>query len=304
MSRIVIAVITRARSEALRRSLSALAAQNVPEGAELTLLVVENGDDGLAAGIAAEVAPEARVVVEPRLGIPHARNRAVEEALSLGAQWLAFVDDDEVAPPGWISALRDGAVAGGHDLAGGPVRPVPGADAGPREAEVAAWLARRAAVRDARRASGTGRLDLPTNNWIVRLAALERAGLRFDDKLLMTGGSDTDLSRRAQAAGLKLGWVPAAELTDEWPASRLRAGYIFRRARSQTLAKAALSPRRRSAHLMAAFLRGAGGGLRVLLWPLARGPALDGVRSLGIAAGHASAAFGAESRLYETTDGR
>ena len=46
-----------------------------------------------------------RYVVEPRPGLSRARNRALAEA---DADIVAWLDDDEVADPGWIAWLRHG----------------------------------------------------------------------------------------------------------------------------------------------------------------------------------------------------
>src|SRR3954462_3001665 len=64
-----------------------------------------------------QVPPEALTVVvsgredpahlsEPRPGLSHARNRALEWAAGAGADVLAFVDDDALVDPGWYDALR------------------------------------------------------------------------------------------------------------------------------------------------------------------------------------------------------
>src|SRR3954464_11536071 len=42
---------------------------------------------------------------EPRPGLSHARNRALEWAAGAGADVLAFVDDDALVDPGWYDAL-------------------------------------------------------------------------------------------------------------------------------------------------------------------------------------------------------
>jgi glycosyltransferase involved in cell wall biosynthesis len=107
----------------LHDCLTALAAQ-LEDPADL--VVVASGSDpalqpALAEAIAAS-APGARLVREPRSGLSRARNRALAECAD--GDVLAYVDDDVVAPPGWLAALRAGWSAGGGDLVclGGPVR--------------------------------------------------------------------------------------------------------------------------------------------------------------------------------------
>ena len=62
---------------------------------------------------------------EPRPGLSHARNRALDWAAAAGAGALAFVDDDAVADPGWYEALSRRWDDAPSDVAciGGPIRP-------------------------------------------------------------------------------------------------------------------------------------------------------------------------------------
>lgn len=64
-------------------------------------------------------------LVEPRPGLSHARNRALEWAAESGAGVLAFVDDDAIAQPGWFDALARHWAEAPPEVAciGGPIRP-------------------------------------------------------------------------------------------------------------------------------------------------------------------------------------
>src|SRR4051812_25424416 len=83
-----------------------------------------------------QVPPEALSVVvsgredpahlsEPRPGLSHARNRALEWAAGAGTDVLAFIDDDALVDPGWYDALRARWDEAPADLAciGGPNPP-------------------------------------------------------------------------------------------------------------------------------------------------------------------------------------
>src|SRR3954447_23124795 len=62
---------------------------------------------------------------EPRPGLSHARNRALAWAAEVGADALAFVDDDAVVDPAWYETLRARWDEAPGDVAciGGPIRP-------------------------------------------------------------------------------------------------------------------------------------------------------------------------------------
>ena len=69
--------------------------------------------------------PREGALHEPRPGLSHARNRALEWAAEGGAQALAYVDDDAVADPGWYDALARRWAEAPAEVAciGGPIRP-------------------------------------------------------------------------------------------------------------------------------------------------------------------------------------
>src|SRR3954453_5478277 len=104
-----VAVCTNRSPDAVAEALEALRAQ-VPAEA----LVV------IASGRQDPVFPS-----EPRPGLSHARNRALAWAAEVGADVLAFVDDDAVVDPGWYDALRARWDEAPAEVAciGGPIRP-------------------------------------------------------------------------------------------------------------------------------------------------------------------------------------
>ncbi|MDV7142728.1 glycosyltransferase [Tropicimonas sp. TH_r6] len=308
--RIVVATVTRNRPVMLGRLLDSLARITPPEDTELDFIVVENAETLSLAPPAATLPGPLHLLNEPELGIPFARNRALDSALEMGADWLVFVDDDETVRPDWLAELHAGAVRAGADLAAGPVVPVAPDGALTRsEQAMMDYYTRMAEERQTRMAAQMAPRDLPTNNWICRLAAAREVGLRFDEALRMTGGSDTRLSRQAVEAGLRTGWIAAAVVEEEMPRARLTAGYLFRRAKSQTLAKIEFEYRAKGKPILGKALfhilaKGGGGALRWLAGLVTGSDTrLRGVRSLGVAAGWAQAALGGRSRLYDRVIG-
>lgn len=71
-----------------------------------SVLVVDNLPDGRARAVVERHRAEFRwplhFVEEPERGIAQARNRAVTEAMALGAEWIAFIDDDDLPRPDWL----------------------------------------------------------------------------------------------------------------------------------------------------------------------------------------------------------
>ena len=107
---LTIAICTHNGAERLRRLLSSVAElprEDVRRLPSVAVLVVDNAppnDDTRAAVAEATVGEgvEVRCVVEPRVGLDFARNRAVAE---VAGGWIAFVDDDVTLDRGWLAGL-------------------------------------------------------------------------------------------------------------------------------------------------------------------------------------------------------
>ncbi|RBY75285.1 hypothetical protein DQ238_19860 [Geodermatophilus sp. TF02-6] len=121
-SRASVVLCTRERPEALAACLESLTAQDHPDFA---VWVVDNAP---ATSTTKDVVDsftgrlDIRYVVEPRPGLSRARNRALREPLE--GDVVAWIDDDEVADPMWLSELtRAMAERPGADAVSGLVVP-------------------------------------------------------------------------------------------------------------------------------------------------------------------------------------
>ncbi|MBW8735139.1 MAG: glycosyltransferase family 2 protein, partial [Asticcacaulis sp.] len=110
------------RSDGLDRAMASVLIQTALSDTPLSIIVCDNSPEASAraqvAALAA-IAPIAIIYVhEPRTGVANARNAAVE---ACDAEFIAFLDDDEEAPAGWLSALLATQAAFGADVVFGPV---------------------------------------------------------------------------------------------------------------------------------------------------------------------------------------
>ena len=64
-----------------------------------------------------------------------------------------------------------------------------------------------------------------TNNALVRVAAVNRLGLRFDPALALTGGEDSRFFRTLAAEGSRIVYAPRARVRETVPAERATAWY-------------------------------------------------------------------------------
>lgn len=307
---IVVAVLTFRRPDLLDDFLRSYARIALPDGCDVTLLVVDNDASGSGRRTFDQwriSIPSARYVVEPRVGIPVARNRALREALAAGADALCFIDDDEVPERDWLVELVRVWQQTGADLVGGPVGVAPPPpDATRRQRLMNASLAARAVRKfrmTAKAAARGGRYTIVTNNWLCDLRWQQSVGLRFDENLLMTGGSDTAFCRAAVAMGCRKAWAADAVVHETIPADRLTARYQLHRGASQSITHFHMTHDRVTPAVVAVTVAMAAIravlGVVLLAIPLhGRGSLAIAIRSIGWAAGRIQAIRGRRSTLY------
>lgn len=314
-TRVAIGVITRKRPTSFGQLLGSFVGLSIPAEVEPVYLVVENEEKptlGEAVGsFRGQIGgAEVHYEHEPKLGIPRARNRVLDLACGQGCDLLAFIDDDERADEHWLIELYGELKRRGLDLVGGPVR----TGSCPEEAsavERAIWRGvvhrgeRIEAAAGRRHRRGTDdRVTIVTSNWLVALDFVRRHGLRFDEGLGFSGGSDTLFYRQARAAGARTGWAPKALVHEYLPRERLRPGYQYRRGRDQAIS----SFRTRHSSLTPWTVIKSAGFIpfktihSTILMTLS---VLDGgrssaraLRALGFAVGRAQALAGRRSRHY------
>jgi glycosyltransferase involved in cell wall biosynthesis len=160
--------------------------------------------------------------VEPERGVSAARNCLVAIAGRLGAEFVAFVDDDEWAEPAWLvnlvrTARRCNAVA-----VGGPVLPE-------YDDEVPRWI-RKGRFFDCPRYPNGQEVRLSsTADLLVRRARLARLDGPFDRRFDLTGGEDSHMLNRLLRRRARMVWADKAVVHERVPASRGNVRWILER---------------------------------------------------------------------------
>ncbi|WP_198666001.1 glycosyltransferase family 2 protein [Tropicimonas sp. IMCC34043] len=307
---IAVGAITRRRPKMFGDLLDSFARMRRPDGARLIFVFAENdtefGVTDQIEAFRAQVPEDVRLELEPRPGIPMGRNKVLDMALEAGADFLTFVDDDEVVTEDWLVELIAGVEARALDLAGAPVQLIApeGAMTGWNEA-VLKHLQYRSdrRNRDRRRmvADGTeGEMNIYTNNWCLRLATQRRLGVRFDEALQYTGGSDTRFSLDMKAAGGRIGWVPDAVVEEPTPQKRLTLTYHYKRARDQATNAVILNRKDPVRSVLQGVMRIVDAILLVIAFPVTGKYGIaKAAHKLGIAMGRFRGVFGATSSHYD-----
>jgi len=209
----------------LRRSLASLRRQDLGAGLpRMKLVLIDNNPQPTTRPIYDDLfggqGPDGFVHC-PRPGIPMARNAALEAALCAGAEYIAFLDDDEVAPPHWLRSIVQALEDSGADAVQGGVGTLP--LSGDALAACAAMALRKPACEEVE--------SLATCNVLFKSRLVEPPlALRFDETMQFTGGSDREFFMRAHKRGAKLVRVHGAEVFEEIPESRRSLGYQASRA--------------------------------------------------------------------------
>jgi glycosyltransferase involved in cell wall biosynthesis len=259
-------VPTRHRPGPLARALASLEAQILPSDVAMEVIVVDNSQRGEIAG----------AVHEPRAGVARARNAGLARARG---RWIAFLDDDEEASPGWLAGLLCVAHRTGADAVFGPV--IARAESG-EIGPFARYFSRALPLDDGADVTALSAY-LGTNNSLFRASLLE-GGATFDVALDSTGGEDSLLLERLRRRGARFAYAASAPVIEWTSAQRLTWAYVGRRkfasGQIRVLVQAKAAPRRpeRIAFWMAAGAAQAigAGAAALALAPFSRERALRG----------------------------
>jgi hypothetical protein len=235
-------ICARAFSPALLVALSSVANQTQPQNwAVKSVVVVWNADhrtnveserrleDWATENWAAPFPLE--MVEETHVGIPHARNKALEVAHSKKLGWIAFLDDDCIAYPHWLFKLEQQAHKHNADVIAGGWEIEPAKTFSP-------WLP--ASVfgpkfyqNDGRNIPDGGNLPTAyTRNVVFRRSLAERAPSEhqvFDENLTQSGGSDSLFFYRLLSHGGLAIFAENARVRELYDGERLALTWHVRR---------------------------------------------------------------------------
>ena len=221
-----VVVPTRGRPRSLTRAARSLFAQAGVVPPRIELVIVDNDGarsaEPAAGALAAEAPFPVRYLCEPTPGVASARNAGVAAAR---APLIAFLDDDEEASPGWLTALLQAQKAFDADVVFGPVRGF-APDAPPAyRAYLERFFSRegpqRAQLLDGHYGCGSS---------LVRTAALPDPAAPFSLAQNQIGGEDDMLFQQMRSRGARFAWTPDAWVLEHPEPSRIRLGYALRRA--------------------------------------------------------------------------
>ncbi len=225
-----VALCTWNRCASLRATLARLAQLETAD-VSWEVVVVDNASTDDTAAVLAEAcsALPLRTEREPRLGITHARNRAMKAARG---RWILWLDDDVLVDSGWLRAYER-AVQHYREAAffGGPIQP---RFQGPLPQWLSANMSRLAGVYGIRDLGSVpmelDRFHVPWGaNMAVRADVARRVpydprfGIVGNDRI---GGTETHHLREIVDRGYRGWWVPQARVQHVIGADHLTLSHV------------------------------------------------------------------------------
>lgn len=232
--RLSVAICTWNRAALLERALEQMTRLAVPCEVAWELLIVNNGSTDATDAVIARYGYRLpiRPVREPRRGLSHARNRAVEHAVG---DYLLWTDDDVLVEEEWLCAYAEAFVRSPEAAVfGGPITPL-------FEGTPPAWITRtlpRIGGVFAARDLGVEPLALSVAgdrlpygaNYAVRMA--EQRQLAYDPALgrrgsgALLGSEERELLAQLLESGAEGRWVPGARVRHIIPPERQTVRYL------------------------------------------------------------------------------
>lgn len=226
-TRLVAIGICTFRRPIITRTLQSLAGQTPGPGFRLCIIVADNDDQPSAQPVVEQAAGDlpfpVHYVHAPARNISIARNALLEKATALGAEFLAMIDDDEIASPVWAQSLVSTITASGAEAVLGPVLAL-------YRPEAPAWL-HKARIHDVFPVIlSDGRIHTGySGNVILRLDAPAVRGRRFDLAFGRTGGEDDVFLSGLVRDGGRIEYAPEAIASEDVPVPRESLGFLMRR---------------------------------------------------------------------------
>jgi len=222
MNTVDVCIVSYRRPDFLKDALQSVANQQL-DSLRMRIIVVDNDRDETAR-MAVEtfrnqVMCEVIYDVEPNQNISMARNRAL---IYVRADYLAFLDDDEIAPIDWLVTLLATLKRYDADVVFAPVRGMlpPGA---PKWAKIIPVFQRP------RRTTGTTLKFGGAGNVLLKKDALGLPVQQFDSAYGLSGGEDTDFFFRLYSMGRRMVWCDEALVSEQVPENRLTLKWVLHR---------------------------------------------------------------------------
>jgi glycosyltransferase involved in cell wall biosynthesis len=220
MKKVNIGIITYNRHQGLLKLLNSLNTLVLDADFIINnIVIVDNSIDFNTLTIKKEILETQHSIIlehEKKPGIPFARNKVVQ--LSKEVDFIAFIDDDEVADSNWLLKLCETQKTFQCEVVQGPV--IPRFEHRPKRWHI---------YYRKQRKTGDKLLSMATGCTLISMKVLNQFQEPFNTKLALTGGTDSLLGREIVRGGHDIRWCDEAIVYEYIPKSRTTTKWIVQR---------------------------------------------------------------------------
>lgn len=159
---------------------------------------------------------------EPQKGVTYARNKSVAMA-SNKANFLVFIDDDEVPTTLWLDELLAAQASHAADIVAGPVLPKFEAK------DVPYWITEGGFFAPPKYSTGEILNVAFTNNALVKADFIRKLDVPFDSRFAIKGAEDTFFFMQLRKLGASIIWSQAAIVYEFIPSHRTTLPWLLER---------------------------------------------------------------------------
>ena len=223
---VAVCALTFRRPRGLASLLESLAALDDPgPDYRVRIVIIDNDPEQSARhaveGAATSMPWEIVYAAEDRRGIPFGRNRAV--TMAGDADFVAFLDDDEIACREWLAELLRVQRSTAADVVTGTVLPA-------FETDPPTWMVEGGFFERGRYPTGHRLGYARTSNVLIAAPVIAAAGpAPFAEAFALNGGDDTHFFMRANDQGFSIVWADDAVVHETVPPTRLSARWLLMR---------------------------------------------------------------------------
>lgn len=203
ITKIIIACCTYKRAKKLERLLNNLCELNYPNDIETEILIVDNDFEQSAKDVVEKFRNKLNInyVVEEEKGLSNVRNKALMEAIQLGASHIAFIDDDEIADINWLinhikfyNKFEEIYISSGYTYK-------------KFEYNYPNYILKNRIFKTPHaKKLGEHRETCATGNVFFPLNIVNENKIYFSNEFNKSGSEDTDFFSRINKSGFKIGW--------------------------------------------------------------------------------------------------
>ncbi len=222
----VLCICTYNRPQGLYKLLMGIASLDAADG--LQIVVVDNDEKGEGAQVCSTLPDDYPFVVhasvENTAGISHARNAAVNKALTLNPTWLVFLDDDETPSQQWLAELKRIQYKTNADAVGGPTLSVFPENT-PDNVRENPYYGADLSIED-----GAQCQLQAAGNFLIRAASITKMAPEFfHPAFAKSGGEDLAFFTQLAQQGLNMHWAANAIVHEDVPSNRLSEQWMKER---------------------------------------------------------------------------